>query len=149
MTRPYGLLHSPRPFDRLKGRVGRKLSPEVKSDFRALRDLFAGSSGTAFIDDQFDFKPSSPCHVGFTDACRELGIDAYSGMGGYDALTGRYWFYQFSERQKKLPIHILEQIGQLCQLRLNADELRGLPSRPKGWVPLCLGGPIFFFPSAR
>lgn len=124
MTRPYRLLHSPAPFDRINGRRGRYLSPEVRSDFAAIRELFATTTGAAMIDDCITFQPSSECHVGFTDSCRELAVGSYSGMGGWDVLTGRYWFYQFSEAEKVLPIHITEQIAQIVQLRLNAEALR-------------------------
>ena len=125
MTRAYRLLHSPKPLDRLKGRIGRVLSDDVKFDMQIIRGLFENTPGSVFIDDFADFKPSSACHVGFTDACRELKEGSYSGMGGWDVLMGRYWWYQLSEEEQQLPIHITEQIAQLCQLRLNTEELRG------------------------
>lgn len=124
MTRAYRLLHSPAPFDRVGGRAGRKLSPEVLTDFKALRELFATTTGAAMIDDFAPFKPTSACHVGFTDACREQAYGSYSGMGGWHVLTGRYWYYQLSEEEKCLPIHITEQLAQLIQLTLNAEALQ-------------------------
>jgi hypothetical protein len=125
LTRPYRAMHSPAPLVRLKGRRGRVLSPEVKFDLAAVRDLFAQTTGAALMDDCLEFKPTSACHVGFTDSCRELAFGSYSGMGGWDVLTGRYWYYQFSEAEKVLPIHISEQLAQIVQLRLNAEALRG------------------------
>ena len=125
MARAYRLLHSKKPPDRRKGRRGRVLSDEVKQDFAVILSQFKNSTGVVLFEEVEQFVETTKRHSGATDACRELAFGSYSGMGGVCLKTGKYWWYDLSEEEKVLPIHITEFIAELIQLRLNAEELRG------------------------
>lgn len=130
LGRAYRALHSPKPWDFAHGRLGRVLGPEVKEDFRVLKEAFKDAPGVVLMDELEDFWPSSEEHVGFTDACKEVG--GYSGMGGVFKLTGRWWWADLTDEEAfVLPIHITEMVAEIVNLRLNAKELKN--SKVEAW----------------
>lgn len=96
-------------------------------DLDAIEDLLDHDNGTPMrIPCPAPPRLSRPFNVSWTDACRETGRDAFSGMAGFSARTRVLWYYKFSqEHVDQLPIHILEAVAEILNLGMMAPCLKG------------------------
>ena len=113
------------------GGVGRRgayalLTKQCKNDLNAIHAEFIKNIGVPFADPEPLFlNPTSMLHYMWSDSSRSKNPKDFSGMGGFCALTGLAWYWEYDDAEREgMQIHITEMVASLVNIMVSRQELR-------------------------
>ena len=96
-----------RCFSVVHSKIGRRgayalLTKQCKNDLNAIHAEFIKNIGVPFADPELLFlNPTSMLHYMWSDSSRSKNPKDFSGMGGFCALTGLAWYWEYDDAERE------------------------------------------------
>ena len=120
-----------RCFSVVHSKIGRRgayalLTRQCVNDLNGIHAEFIKNIGVPFADPELLFlNPTSMLHYMWSDSSRSKNPKDFSGMGGFCALTGLAWYWEYDDAEREgMQIHITEMVASLVNIMVSRHELR-------------------------